>query len=189
MHVLGFAGSLRRDSHNRKLLAAASHLACDGVTFAVWPRLAQLPHYNEDLDGIEPPPAATRLRQDIAAADALLFATPEYNSSLPGGLKNALDWASRPYEANVLRHKPCAVVGASAGFFGAVWAQAELRQVLRSCGSLVLDRQLPVGRAFEAFGPDGSLADPALGTALAEIVHDLVRLASREGSGALRAVA
>jgi len=106
----------------------------------VWPGIAALPTYDEDLDGGEPPSATVRLRTDIAFADALLFATPEYNASIPGGLKNALDWASRPYATNVLRHKPAAVVGASTGFFGAVWAQAELRKVLDASGAHVLDR-------------------------------------------------
>jgi chromate reductase len=129
-----------------------------------------------------------RLRADIAAADALLFATPEYNSSIPGGLKNALDWASRPYATNVLRHKPAAVVGASTGFFGAVWAQAELRRVLETCGARVLDRQLPLARAFEAFAPDGSLADPALAAALRDILVELLRLVRTSEMRAQRAV-
>ena len=93
------------------------------------------------------------------------------------GLKNTLDWASRPYPTNVLRRKPVAVIGASTGFFGAVWAQAELRKILSACGARVLDRQLPVARASDAFAPHGSLADPELTAALAEIVRDLVRRA------------
>jgi chromate reductase len=176
VRVLAFAGSLRRDSHNRRLLEAAGELFPLEVTFDLWSGIADLPAYNEDLDGDSPPRAAARLRAAIAAADALLFATPEYNSSVPGGLKNALDWASRPYETNVLRQKPVAVIGASTSVFGAVWAQAELRRVLNACGAHVLDRQLPIARASEAFAPGGLLADPALEAALAEIVHELVRL-------------
>jgi chromate reductase, NAD(P)H dehydrogenase (quinone) len=182
VRVLGFTGSLRRDSYNRLLLRAAAPLFPRGVVFGLWRGIADLPIYDEDLDGGEPPPAAVRLRADIAAADALLFATPEYNSSIPGGLKNALDWASRPYATNVLRHKPAAVVGASTGFFGAVWAQAELRKVLDASGAHVLDRQLPLARAPEAFGPDGSLADPELARDLREIVQELVRLARHDGA-------
>jgi len=177
MRVLGFSGSLRRDSYNRKLLQAAAHLFPKGVVFELWPGIGDLPAYSEDLDRAEPPPAVVRLRADINAADALLFATPEYNSSVPGGLKNALDWAPRPYATNVLRQKPVAVVGASTGFFGAVWAQAELRQILRACSALVLDRQLPLARASEAFSSDRSLADPELAAALVEIVQELVCLA------------
>jgi len=184
VRVLGFSGSLRRDSYNRRLLQAAAQLFPKEVVFELWSGIGDLPVYNEDLEGAEPPPAVVRLRADISAADALLFATPEYNSSVPGGLKNALDWASRPYATNVLRQKPVAVVGASTGFFGAVWAQAELRQILRACSALVLDRQLPLARASEAFSSDRSLADPELAAALVEIVQELVCLArSSEVSG------
>ena len=184
MRVLGFSGSLRRDSYNRRLLQAAAQLFPKEVVFELWSGIGDLPVYNEDLEGAEPPRAVVRLRADISAADALLFATPEYNSSVPGGLKNALDWASRPYATNVLRQKPVAVVGASTGFFGAVWAQAELRQILRACSALVLDRQLPLARASEAFSSDRSLADPELAAALVEIVQELVCLArSSEVSG------
>lgn len=183
MRVLAFAGSLRRHSHNRTLVEAASRLFPQHVEFERWSGIADLPAYNEDLDGAEPPPAAVRLRTDIAAADALLFATPEYNSSVPGALKNALDWASRPWETNVLSGKPVAVVGASTGFFGAVWAQAELHQILRACGARVLDRQLPLAGASEAFTADGSLADPALADALAEIVGQLLSSVPRRETG------
>ena len=176
MRVLGFTGSLRRDSYNRLLLKRAAQLFPREVVFDLWPGIADLPIYDEDLDSAEPPPTAARLRTDIAAADALLFATPEYNASIPGGLKNALDWASRPYDTNVLRDKPVAVIGASTGFFGAVWAQAALRRVLETCGARVLDRQLPVPRASEAFAADGSLEDPALTVALRDILHELLRL-------------
>ena len=177
MRVLGFSGSLRRDSYNSRLLQAAAQLIPEDVAYELCPGISDLPAYNEDLDRAEPPWTAVRLRQDIADADALLFATPEYNSSVPGGLKNALDWASRPYTTNVLRRKPVAVIGASTGLFGAVWAQAELRKVLSACGAHVLDRQLPVARAAAAFAPDGSLADPELAAALAVMVRDLVRVA------------
>jgi chromate reductase len=159
------------------LLRAAAPLFPRGVVFGLWPGIADLPIFDDDLDSGQPPPAAVRLRTDVADADALLFATPEYNASIPGGLKNALDWASRPYATNVLRQKPVAVVGASTGFFGAVWAQAELRRVLETCGARVVDRQLPLARAFEAFAADGSLTDPALAAALREILQELLRLA------------
>jgi chromate reductase, NAD(P)H dehydrogenase (quinone) len=176
MRVLGFTGSLRRDSYNRLLLQAAAPFFPREVVFDLWPAIADLPIYDEDLDSAEPPPTAVRLRTEIAAADAMLFATPEYNASIPGGLKNALDWASRPYATSVLRLKPVAVIGASTGFFGALWGQAELRRVLETCGARVLDRQLPVAQASEAFAADGSLADPALTVALRDILQELLRL-------------
>ena len=123
----------------------------------MWDGLAAIPPYNEDDDTADRRRRAVReLREAIADADALLIATPEYNSSIPGQLKNALDWASRPHGEAALKNKPVAVVGASAGMFGAVWAQAELRKVLAASGARVLDAELPVGRAHEAFDGDGA---------------------------------
>ena len=100
-----------------------------------------------------PPAAVERLRAEVAAADAVLISTPEYNSSIPGQLKNALDWLSRPLESSPLRNKPAAVIGASTGMFGAVWAQAETRKVLGAIGARVLDVELPLPRADEQFRP------------------------------------
>ena len=114
-----------------------------------------------------------RLRDAIAEADAVLIATPEYNSSLPGQLKNALDWASRPFPENALRNKPVAVIGASTGMFGAVWAQAEARKVLAATGARVVDVELPVPDAEAAFAGD-RLADAELHENLARIVSELL---------------
>jgi chromate reductase, NAD(P)H dehydrogenase (quinone) len=175
MRVLGISGSLRRDSHNRALLrAAAAELAAAGARLDLWDRLAELPHYDEELDVEPAPPAVADLRQAIADADAVLISTPEYNASLPGALKNALDWASRPWPGNALRDKPVAVIGATEGLFGAVWAQAEARKVLATIGARVVDGDLPVGQAHEAFDAGGSLRDPALREALAGRVAALL---------------
>ena len=177
MQVLGISGSLRRGSHNRRLLRAAGKLLPPGVEFAEWDGLAGLPAFDEDLETTPPEP----VRQFLAAiegADALLIATPEYNASLPGALKNALDWASRPFPENVLRHKPVAVIGASTGLFGAVWAQAEVRKVLKTIGADVLEAELAVGLADSAFGDDGRLVDPSMQDALDAIVRDLAGAAS-----------
>jgi chromate reductase len=173
--LLGVSGSLRRDSHNRKLLDAAAARLPASVTLQVFDGLAEIPPYNED-DGA--PAAVHRMREAIAGADGLLFATPEYNGSIPGQLKNALDWASRPFPDNSLRGRPALVVGASTGLFGAIWAQAELRKVLRTAGADVLDDELPVGMADSAFAPDGSLADPDQSIALARAVERLLHRAS-----------
>ncbi|HEX8120621.1 MAG TPA: NADPH-dependent FMN reductase [Solirubrobacteraceae bacterium] len=175
MLVLGLSGSLRRDSHNRKLLRAAAQELPSGDRLGVWEGLGELPLYDQDLDGAPAPPEVRRLRDAIAAADAVLISTPEYNHSIPGGLKNALDWASRPFANNVLRDKPVAVVGASTGLFGAVWAQAETRKVLKAVGAHVIERELPVGSADGAFDEDGALVDPDLRSELAAVVADLVR--------------
>jgi chromate reductase, NAD(P)H dehydrogenase (quinone) len=174
MRVLGISGSLRRDSHNRALLrAAAAELAAAGAQLEVWDRVAELPHYDAELDVEPAPPAVADLRTAIADADAVLISTPEYNASIPGALKNALDWASRPWPDNPLRDKPVAVIGASEGLFGAVWAQAEVRKVLNTIGARVLDGELPVGQAHEAFDADGELRDPGVREALAERVAAL----------------
>ena len=174
MRLLAISGSLRRDSYNATLLDAAAAECPTGVEFVLWRGLADVPAYDEDKD-VEPatgPVAA--LRAEIERADALLIATPEYNASVPGALKNALDWASRPYSANPLRHKRVAVIGASTGPFGAVWAQAELRKVLRTMGASVVEAGLSVPGAHSAFTAEGRLREPELALALRRIVHELV---------------
>jgi chromate reductase, NAD(P)H dehydrogenase (quinone) len=117
---------------------------------------------------------ATQLRDAVAVTDALLFATPEYNHSVPGQLKNAVDWASRPVATNVLRNKPVAVIGASTGAFGAVWSQAELRKVLAATGARVADVEVAVGHAHERFDGHGSLTDEELRGQLREVVDLLL---------------
>src|SRR3954466_13256364 len=152
MRVLGISGSLRRDSHNTRLLRAAGEIVEQrGAEFEVFEGLKAIPPYDEDDDVGAGPPPVPALRQAIAGADAVLFATPEYNSSIPGVLKNAVDWASRPRATTPLQGKPAAVVGATTGSFGAVWAQAELRKVLASTGAGVVDLDLPLSKAHEAF--------------------------------------
>jgi chromate reductase len=138
MRILGISGSLRRGSHNRKLLRAAAAALPPAADLIEWDGLADLPAFDEDREKTPAEPVRAFLDL-IASADALLIATPEYNASLPGALKNALDWASRPFASSVLRCKPSAVIGASTGPFGAVWAQAELRKVLTASGAHVLD--------------------------------------------------
>ena len=174
MVVLGLCGSLRRESYNRRLLAAAAAELPRGVSFEVFEGLADIPPYNEDDEDGATPEAVKALRDAITAADAVLIAAPEYNASVPGQLKNALDWASRPFPDNALRGKPVAVVGASTGLFGAIWAQAELRKVLKTIGAHVVEGELPVGRAHDAFADDAGLADPNLRSALAVLVEQLL---------------
>jgi chromate reductase len=172
MKVLGIAGSVRRESWNRKLLLTAAELLPDGVELELWTGLKDVPPYDED-DDVEPAPAAVAdLRDAIAGADAVLFATPEYNSSVPGVLKNAVDWASRPLASNPLRNKPVAVIGASTGAFGAVWAQAELRKVLAATGARVVEGDAALGHAHTKF-VDGELADHEIREQLREVVEML----------------
>ena len=170
LRILGISGSLRRSSHNTSLLRAAARLLPPGVELEVYDGLRELPPYDSDHDVEPAQPAVARLREAIAGADGLVIATPEYNGSIPGVLKNALDWASRPFPDSSLRGKPIAVMGASTGLFGAVWAQAELRKVLRTAGARVVELELPVPLAATAFAPDGSLADESLAARLEEIL-------------------
>jgi chromate reductase len=173
MKVLGISGSLRRDSHNTSLLRAASELLPPAAELELYEGLAEIPPYSEDAEG-SPPPAVTELKRAIAGADAVLFSTPEYNHSIPGQLKNAIDWVSRPVAGNPLSGKPVAVVGASTGTFGAIWAQADLRRVLGALHARVVDRELPVAYAQEAFSAEGELRDESVAEAMREMLEELV---------------
>jgi chromate reductase len=183
MRVLGVSGSLRQASHNRKLLRAAASLLPPGAEFAEYEGLKTIPPFDED-DEPAPGAAVSDWREAIEEADAVLFATPEYNSSIPGQLKNAIDWASRPFNATVLRNKPVAVIGSSTGMFGAVWSQAELRKALGAAGARVVDRELPVAAADEAFDEGGRLNDGDLTLQLEGILAELLE-AARQRSPAL----
>jgi chromate reductase len=175
VRVLGISGSLRRDSHNTKLLRAAAALLPPGAELELWEGLKAVPPYDADDDTGEPRPWILRsLAGAIEEADVVLFATPEYNHSIPGQLKNALDWLSRPLATSPLRNKPVAVIGASTGLFGAVWSQAELRKVLSAIGARVVDRELPVGLADDAFTDDGRLADDDQELVLADLLAELL---------------
>jgi chromate reductase len=171
MRVLGISGSLRRDSHNTKLLRAAGGIVEQhGGEFRVFDGLKAIPPYDDDDNIGAGPPAVADLKRAIADADAVLFATPEYNSSIPGVLKNAVDWVSCPLVTSPLRNKPVAVIGASTGMFGAVWAQAELRKVLGATGARVAEVELAVGHAHEHLDARGHPLDPAQDEALHESV-------------------
>ena len=149
-----------------------------------------MPPYDQDDDGPEAPAAVAELRAAVAGADAVLIATPEYNASIPGVLKNALDWVSRPVATNALRNKPAAVVGGSTGAFGAVWAQAELRKVLATIGARMLPNEVAVRHAAERFDEDGLLVDEDVRADLAETVAALAEAVRvREEAQAAVAVA
>jgi chromate reductase, NAD(P)H dehydrogenase (quinone) len=178
MKILAVSGSLRAGSLNGLVLQAAGELADTDVELERFDGLKAIPPYDADDDVAMPAPAAvTRFREALAEADAVLIATPEYNSSIPGVLKNALDWASRPLATSPLRNKPVAVVGASTGAFGAVWAQAELRKVLAATGARVVDADVPFAHAHTRFDGDGRLVDEELASRLREVVEDLAATA------------
>jgi chromate reductase len=175
MRVLGISGSLRRDSHNTALLRHVGELFKDeGAEFVIYDGLRDIPPYDEDDDVENGPEAVARLRAAVAEADAVFFTTPEYNHSIPGALKNAVDWVSRPLATNPLRFKPVAVIGASTGMFGAVWAQAELRKVLGATGARVVEGEVPVGHAHTRFDDDGRLTDENLEDQIREVVRNLI---------------
>ena len=174
MRFLAISGSVRQGSYNTALLRAAAECSPD-VEFVAWDGLTEIPPYDEDVDSLQAPAPVALLRHEIQGSDAVLIATPEYNGSIPGALKNAFDWASRPFATNALRNKRVAVVGASTGLFGAVQAQAELRKVLTVIGADVLEAGLSVFKAHEAFDAAGQLRDTELRRALCAIVDDLVR--------------
>jgi chromate reductase len=156
MRVLGIAGSLRRGSYNHALLREAAERLPAGAELVEFDRLGEIPPYDADVEAEGIPEPVEALRQAMRDADAVIVATPEYNHSIPGVLKNALDWASRPAGQSALTGTPAAVVGASTGMFGAVWAQAETRKVLGALGGRVVERELPVARAAELYR-DGRL--------------------------------
>jgi chromate reductase len=174
MKVLAISGSLRRDSYNTKLLRAAEELLPPDVDFVLYQGVKEVPPYDEEDDVQPAPMAVAALRSAVREADAVLFSTPEYNSSIPGSLKNAIDWVSRPFATNPLRNKPVAVVGASAGAFGAVWAQAELRKVLAAVGARVVDGEVAVGHAPTRFDENGRLEDESLQEQLQETLDALL---------------
>ena len=168
MQILGIPGSLRAGSLNQQLLRLAAEELPEGVELDVYDELAELPPYDQDLDDLQPD-AVERLKDAIAAADAILVATPEFNGSIPGQLKNAFDWVSRPRAESPIRSKPVAVIGASTGAFGGVWAQRELKKVLGIMGARVLDVELPVGKADRRLAE----ADDELRESLAGVVEAL----------------
>jgi chromate reductase len=174
MKLLGISGSLRQGSYNTKLLGAAAGLLGENVELELFDGLKAVPPYDEDDDRDPAPAAVSRLREAIAGADGILFATPEYNSSIPGALKNAIDWASRPLATNPLRNKPVAVIGSSTGMFGAVWAQAELRKVLAATGARVAEAELAAGHVATRFDEEGRLLDDELREQLQEVIDLLV---------------
>jgi chromate reductase len=175
MRVLGISGSLRRGSYNTALLRHAGDLfEAAGAEFEIYRGLRDIPAYDEDCDTEQAPEAVSRIRDAVRDADAVFFVTPEYNSSIPGALKNALDWISRPFASNAMRFKPVAVIGVSSGMFGAVWAQADLRKVLGAIGARVSEGEVAVGNAAERVDENGRLTEPNLEREVQEVVATLL---------------
>ncbi len=179
MRVLGISGSLRRGSLNGALLRTAAERLPAGAELVPFERLAEIPPFDEDAEAEPAPDAVRELRDAIRGADAVLIATPEYNHSLPGQLKNALDWASRPGGQSALSGKPAAAIGASKSMFGGVWAQAELRKVLGAMGGRVIEAELPVAHAHQLLRGERLELEPEQAERLEEILAELVASAER----------
>jgi chromate reductase len=177
---LGIAGSLRHDSFNRAALRAAQRLVPDGVTLDLF-EIGSLPLYNQDEER-RPPRAVVDLKQAIRAADAIVFATPEYNYSVPGVLKNAIDWGSRPYGDSAWVGKPVAVLGASVGAFGAIRAQHHLRQTFVYLDMHPVNQpEVAIAHASKAFTASGELADQTARRLIGELLQALAALTRRMG--------
>ena len=173
LHVLALSGSLRQASFNTMALRACRKLAPDDVSIEIFEGLDQIPHYNEDLRAEGFPPVAADLRQRIKAADALLFAIPEYNHSLPGVLKNAIDWASRPPEGPLLQ-KSFAILGASMGAMGTIRAQYHMRDILIFFDGTVVNKpEVFIGQAQNKFNAQGELTDEPTANILRTLLEAL----------------
>jgi chromate reductase, NAD(P)H dehydrogenase (quinone) len=175
--ILAVPGSLRAASYNAAIARAAADVAPDGVTVEVYDGLRTLPPYDADADGEDTAPAVKELRERIARADALLIVTPEYNGSIPGVLKNAIDWASRPHRSSALWGKTVAIAGATTGSYGAVWALADLRRVLGIAGARVIDTDVSVSQAHTRVDGGGRLVDPTTAEHVRQQLAELAEVA------------
>ena len=178
--ILGIAGSLRRQSYNRAVLRAATQLMPPGATLESF-NLAGVPVFNEDTES-GTPDAVLEFKKRIRAADAILFVTPEYNYSVPGVLKNAIDWASRPYGDSAWDGKPAAVMGVSSGTMGTVRAQYHLRQICVYLNVFLLNQpEVMIGKAAERFDAQGNLTDEATQDYVRRLLQNLVEWTRQVG--------
>ncbi|MDP3030581.1 MAG: NAD(P)H-dependent oxidoreductase [Rhodocyclaceae bacterium] len=187
LNILGIVGSLRKASYNRSALKAAQELVPVGAVLELI-ELHDIPVFDQDSE-MNPPASVVEFKRQILAADAILFATPEYNYSVPGVLKNAIDWASRPYGESAWLGKPAAIMGASAGSLGTARAQYHLRQILVALNMPVVNQpEVMIGNAAQRVGLDGKLTDETTRKFIRELLVALVKLAtiSRDGHGATK---
>ena len=185
LQILGIAGSLRKDSYNRGLLRAATKLVPESVEIEVF-ELDDIPGFNQDHEQ-DPPAKVADLKQKIRAADAILFVTPEYNYSMPGVLKNAIDWASRPYGDSAWNDKPAAIMGASVGGIATARAQYHLRQSMVFLNMHALSQpEVMVGNCADKFDANGNLTDESTRKHIAKQLEALVtwtrRLSAKQES-------
>ncbi|GAB3305363.1 hypothetical protein EK0264_04690 [Epidermidibacterium keratini] len=185
MNLLVFIGSLRADSVTAKVAEFAIAQTPDDVHVRVWDQIAELPHYNEDFEGDDLPAVGSQLREAIAAADALLLVTPEYNGALPSGLKNVIDWASRPYGAAAIKGKPTGIIGTSRSSRAAQWSRENAARSLEIAGADVLPDTVGVGSHFETVTDQGP-TDEATIAAIKSLLAHLQRAAEQTRSTASR---
>jgi chromate reductase len=179
VNILGIAGSLRRDSYNRAVLMSSLGLVPENSRIDVFDELGQIPLFNQDQERT-PPALVADFKTKIRMADAILFVTPEYNYSVPGVLKNAIDWASRPYGDSAWEGKPVAVMGASIGLLGTVRAQMHLRQMFVYLDMYPVNKpEVMITNAPQRFAADGSLVDETIREHIGELLRNLVELSQR----------
>jgi NAD(P)H-dependent FMN reductase len=176
MKVLAIAGSLRKDSFSGRLAAAAADLAPEGVEVELYAGLDDIPNYNQDLEPDRIPAGVEDLRAKMEASDALLIVTPEYNASVPGVLRNAIDWASRPHGASALQGRPAAIISNSPMPFGATWANEQVRKSFTITGTPTVERELAIGKIDEKLGEDGKITDEEARDNVAAILLELEEL-------------
>jgi chromate reductase len=180
IRILGIAGSLRRESYNRAALRAATQLLPEGATIEIF-ELDGIPGFNQD-DEQDPPTKVVELKRRIREADAILIVTPEYNYSVPGVLKNAIDWASRPYGDSAWNGKPAAIMGASVGTFGTARAQYHLRQIFVFLNMYTLNQpEVMIGNASERFDAEGNLTHDVTREFIRQLLQNLVEWTRRIG--------
>jgi chromate reductase len=180
IRILGIAGSLRRESYNRAALRAATELVPEGATIEIF-EVDGIPGFNQDEER-NPPAKVTELKKRVREADAILFVTPEYNYSIPGVLKNAIDWASRPYGDSAWNGKPAAIMGASAGIIGTARAQYHLRQMMVFLNMFPINQpEVMIGNASERFDAEGNLTDDATKVFIRQLLQNLMEWTRRIG--------
>lgn len=182
MNILGIAGSLRQGSYNKAAMRAARGLAPEGIEIDIFD-LEGIPPFNQDFEH-NPSARAEELKAKVRAADAVLFATPEYNYSVPGVLKNAIDWGSRPYGDNSWVRKPAAIMGASPGRLGTARAQYHLRQILHGVNMFVMSRpEVMISDASAKFDSEGDLIDAKTKALVEKLINSLIEWTLLLGKG------
>ena len=180
VRILGIAGSLRRESYNRAALRAATQLVPEGATIDVF-ELDDIPGFNQDEEQ-NPPAKVAELKRLVREADAILFVTPEYNYSIPGVLKNAIDWASRPYGDSAWNGKPAAMMGASIGSIGTARAQYHLRQMMVFLNMFPINQpEVMIANAQDRFDAQGNLTDDATKEFIRQLLQNLIEWTRRMG--------